>query len=388
MKILFISHDASRTGAPIILLNIIQYLKQNTDFEVTILLRESGMLENEFRKLGKTFVLYKPFKKQTFIQRIIYKLFYEKIFCPLRCLTIKNQLRISTFEVIYSNTFANGDVLGLLKPIKIKVITHVHELENTIKSYEVVNLQQIKKFTDKYIAVSDAVKTALVSHFKIDAKNIETVFGFVPNINITNINPKTYIKELLNISQNATVIGGSGNTDWRKGADLFIQVAASTFKKNPSNEIYFIWVGNNAGWLHEFYNKLIYDLNKINILDKIIFTGLIDNPQDYYNIFDIFILPSREDPFPLVCLENAQLGKPIICFDGAGGMPEFVQDDCGFVVPYLDIENMSQKILELIDNPALRKTLGENAKGKVKKWANIETNAQKIVDIIENLIKS
>jgi hypothetical protein len=38
-----------------------------------------------------------------------------------------------------------------------------------------------------------------------------------------------------------------------------------------------------------------------------------------------------------VCLEAAALGKPIICFGDAGGMPEFIEEVCELVVPYLDI---------------------------------------------------
>ena len=41
----------------------------------------------------------------------------------------------------------------------------------------------------------------------------------------------------------------------------------------------------------------------------------------------------EEDPYTLVCLEAAALEKPYVCFEGAGGSPEFVEEDCGFVVP-------------------------------------------------------
>jgi glycosyltransferase involved in cell wall biosynthesis len=61
----------------------------------------------------------------------------------------------------------------------------------------------------------------------------------------------------------------------------------------------------------------------------------------YFAAFDVFALVSREDPFPVVCLEAASLGKPIVCFNSSDGEKEFVENDCGFVVPDLDIEIMT-----------------------------------------------
>jgi len=106
----------------------------------------------------------------------------------------------------------------------------------------------------------------------------------------------------------------------------------------------------------------------------------------YYTLFDIFISVSREDPFPLVCMENAALAKPIICFEGSGGMPGFVQDDAGFVVPYLDVDTMADKIHELYQNKTLRQKLGENAKKKMLNNYSMEKSIESIIEIIKRNI--
>jgi glycosyltransferase involved in cell wall biosynthesis len=92
---------------------------------------------------------------------------------------------------------------------------------------------------------------------------------------------------------------------------------------------------------------------------------------------------SREDPFPLVCLESASFSKPILCFEKAGGMAEFVENDCGFIVPFLDTETFADRILELYENPNRSKTLGENAAKKVRGNHDIEISAPKVLEIIE-----
>ena len=59
-KIVFISHLADRTGAPIVLLHLLRWLKQRGDFEFVILLEATGELENDFRDIAKTYILNTP----------------------------------------------------------------------------------------------------------------------------------------------------------------------------------------------------------------------------------------------------------------------------------------------------------------------------------------
>jgi glycosyltransferase involved in cell wall biosynthesis len=101
---------------------------------------------------------------------------------------------------------------------------------------------------------------------------------------------------------------------------------------------------------------------------------------------DVFALTSREDPYPLVCLEAAALGKPIVCFAGAGGAPEFVEQDCGFVVPYFDVTAMAGRIASLLESADCRIKMGAAARRKVAERHDISVAAPRILEIIERTI--
>ena len=66
-------------------------------------------------------------------------------------------------------------------------------------------------------------------------------------------------------------------------------------------------------------------------------------------------------------------------------MPEFVEDDAGFVVPYLDIDAMASNVIELIKDEKLRKQLGERAAQKVKERHEISVASPKICEIFKQL---
>ena len=78
---------------------------------------------------------------------------------------------------------------------------------------------------------------------------------------------------------------------------------------------------------------------------------------------DAFLLTSREDSGPMVMLEAAAFRIPILCFDESGGAPEFVAHDAGIAVPYLDIRQMADALLDLEQSPDLRRRFGNAANG-------------------------
>ncbi len=392
-SVLFISHEASRTGAPIILLNLLEWLKNNSDLKFNLLINNNegpnDALRGEFEKLCDVFIYNdKSHIKVTgpitnainyYLSRFITRKVHFK--------RLKKHFENQNIGLVYSNTIVNARVLEFLSFLKCPVISHVHELDYSI-SYMIGNrnLEIIKKYTTRYIAAAQAVKDSLVNHYDIPDQKIDLVYEFtdLKNRGKTSYTKRDLILKELNLTEDAIIVGASGTIQWRKGPDLFIQLARAVYKRKPKVPIHFIWVGGETKGIN--YINLEYDIKKTGLENYIHFIGERNNPFNYFKIFDIFTLLSREDPFPLVVLENASLGKPILCFDNSGGAKEFVGNDSGFVVPYLDIEAMAEKVLELHDNNELRKKLGQNGAEKMEKQYNFERGTKKILDTIERIM--
>jgi glycosyltransferase involved in cell wall biosynthesis len=189
------------------------------------------------------------------------------------------------------------------------------------------------------------------------------------------------VREELKIPANAYVIGGSGTTDWRKSPDLFVQLARALQKRMAPKEVHFVWVGGDASGPE--FGMLWHDVRRIGLEPFVHFVGHRENPRDYFAAFDAFALTSREDPYPLVVLEAAALGLPILGFEKSGGIGEFVENDAGFMVPYLDVEAMSARAAELLSDENLRRKLGARAREKAAQRHDVSVAAPRIVNIIE-----
>jgi glycosyltransferase involved in cell wall biosynthesis len=247
------------------------------------------------------------------------------------------------------------------------------------------NLELVRAHTTRYVAASHAAKTFLCSDVGIAVEIIDVVHEFIPVSGVQlspTANPSLRAK--LGIPANALVVAGSGFETHRKGKDLFVLLAAEVQRTNPARSCHFVWIG---GWENDSNRRQIETMvHDSQLSGRVTFVGQVSNPLDYFAAADVFAMVSREDPFPLVCLEAAALSKPVLCFADAGGMPEFVEDDCGFVVPFLDLEEMARKILLLAGNRMLLEALGANAARKVRNRHDVSVGGPRIVNVIRELL--
>jgi len=376
-RVLFIGHDANRAGAPMILLHFLQWLKENnSQFKSDLLLFQSGELEAEYRKAVDVYVLPEgktknPFKRGA---RFLKKKFKLAPGLPKRTPLVKN------YDVVLGNTVISLEYLKSYKQKGCRTICWLHELEFAVNTFSKEKFIALADYVDCFLVVSRAVENML-RQFGI-TKEIHLVYGF-SKTGAAQADEKEIeaVKNELGIPPDAFIVGGSGTVEWRKGTDVFLQVARRLSAVH--NNFYFVWVGGKSPHSNVEYNLIKHDFERLNLSERVIFTGLQENPRKFFEAMDLFALTSREDPFPLVCLEAAALGKPIICFENAGGAPELVENDCGFVVPYLDTEAFAGKILALYEDEEARKKFGRRAAQKVRERHNIETSAPKILEVIK-----
>ncbi|MGQ7945253.1 glycosyltransferase family 4 protein [Flavobacterium sp. WC2509] len=344
-KILFISHDASRTGAPILLLNLVKMLLSFNEYEVNFLLKKGGVLENDFKNLVPTYCLYQHKKKRfNFVKN---KLFKTKSL-------LEDEQFLNQYHYIISNTITNGDVLEKIRVnYKGQIISYIHELEVASKTYTTSSgINAVMKSSDKFWVPSILVKEFLCRDFNILENKILKIPYFIENKNILFFEGEE--------NKNRFVIGGCGTIDWRKGPDLFLQVANDIFLRHPNASIIFRWKGANNGL--ELI-RLQYQIKMANLEGKVFFESSSDNLDSFYQEIDLFLLTSREDPYPLVILEAAQCAKPSICFDKVCGSSDFINDsDGGVIVPFLDIVAVSNAILSFYDDSNYTIEKGKNAK--------------------------
>jgi glycosyltransferase involved in cell wall biosynthesis len=362
MRVLFISHDDSRTGAPILLINLKNALIQsNPHFQVDFLIKNCNyIIHDHFSENGITYFINDSSKK-SLCERVKNKFIPD--YQLKKQLKKLKKINISSYDLILSNTITNGDILPLIRKLYNGIIvSYIHELRMSSSLYSnKKDIHDLIRCTDFFAYPSEAVKQYLIKDYKINSCLLSYLPYYISN-------PNCLVNRVGKNTDNFFVIGACGTADWRKGFDVFIQLSLLMYETHSNKKIKFIWKGISEGIELE---KAQYDIKKLGLTEFIELSPSGYDMLNFWNSIDLFLLTSREDPFPLVVLEAAANKIPTIAFEGSGGAPEFIDLDAGMTVPYLSIRSMSNSIIHLIDNPEVLQRYKDNAFEKfVKKYNN------------------
>ena len=340
-NLLFITHDISRTGAPHVLLYFIKWLRVNySDIKISVLSLKDGELREDFKKVSDEFYDLTSLEGNDFSNNKYLGRFFLKKSGNKQVEKLLDELSARGFDLIYANSIVSIPIADRIfqKSKSSKFVAHIHELETIIR-LKLPGLNKYQSRIDLFIAASDLVKQNLKFSHGIPEAKIKTIYEFSDSKPIKRQVQKSEFEVL-----------GMGTVHWRKGSDIFIQVAAYIKRKFPRHKIKFCWIGAFSkieGTILEM------DLKKLGLEEMVEFIGEKENPANFYADSNLFLLTSREDPFPLAAIELGMAGKPVICFEGATGIQEVVKNGGGRIVPYLDIQAMAHSIIEYYENEEL-----------------------------------
>ena len=389
-SILFVSHDANRAGAQIVLLQMIKQLKQR-GVAMHLLLGGGGALEPEFEELLPIIKLPQT-PGHFFGNRVDSALkilgilpFIQKKTAQKQAQDFKNAIDDARIDLVFLNTVAASTLFDHLKYLHKPVILFAHELTMSVEMYtDHTQLTGTLKCTNRLLVVAQALADFFAQRFSFPTEktSIFTLINIQETLTKIENAKKSSVRSVYNIPAGAIVVGGCGNAELRKGNDLFLMLALSVLKKYPEN-VYFMWVGLPKN--SEIHAIQTFDIERMRLADRIILVEPTPDVFDYTTQFDIFALTSREDPYPLVALEAALNQTPVVCFEKSGGLPELIEADAGAVVPYLDVEAMSAVLQNWIENPETRKKLGKNARQKVIERHNTPQSVDNLCAILASV---
>ena len=126
-----------------------------------------------------------------------------------------------------------------------------------------------------------------------------------------------------------------------KGVDVLLDAIKLYEDKKP--EIVTLIVGNGEEW--DALHKQAEDL----ALKSVHFFGNVPQSElrKVYNVSDVNLVPSRREPFVLVAIEAMACGAPVIATD-QGGLPDFVNEEVGGLMPVEDAQALADKILDVL----------------------------------------
>jgi len=173
------------------------------------------------------------------------------------------------------------------------------------------------------------------------------------------------VRDEFNIPVESPLIGTVGRLVWQKGFEYLIEAAPMVLESFPQAR--FLIVGEG-----QLKNDLLALARRLQVQDNFLFTGFLGNIQTILADFEIFVLPSLQEGFPMIILEAMATSKPIIS-TAIDGITEQIEDGIdGILVPPQDSEILGRAITSLLKDQSLAKRLGENARDKAQDCFSVE----------------
>ena len=260
------------------------------------------------------------------------------------------------------------------------VIANRPEIKNSDMLSMIMNQERkILDNVDKIITINQPIKQKLIE-YGYDENRIKVIYNAV-NTELFQFNEsyREYLRKENKIANDEIVIGYIGTISNYEGIEYILYCIKKLDK------VKLVLIGDGL-----YKNDIMNQINQLNINNKVIHYNKM-NHQDvikYYNMFDIVAYPRKECDLCMTTssykvFEAMSMGLPIIVSQ-LEAWNEIIDDNInGLYCEPDNIEDLLQKIMLLIEDEELRKTLGNNAREwviKNREWKNTGEELMKFYD--------
>jgi glycosyltransferase involved in cell wall biosynthesis len=352
--VLIIVHEASRTGAPILAYNVAKRLRRTRNV-VALLLAGGGLVED--------------------FEACCHAVIGPLTYADWHPGEIKHLMKhvLAAFPASYAivNSIASWMSVPPLGRALVPVVLLVHEFASYTRPKSA--MAQGLHWATEIVFSADLVARSAREEHPTETRRPLHVFPQghcdLPPVRerITNLRAPPDLRSVFRPrgAEDALVVLGCGFVHIRKGVDLFLSCAAAVAAMQPRRPVRFIWIG--AGYDPEedaAYSCYLADqITRSGLQETVEIIDEVTDLEPAYAMSDVFFLSSRLDPLPNVTVDAAVHGIPIVCFEGASGMADILAahpETRPCVVPHLDVHAAAAVIVELANDEAKRREVGES----------------------------
>jgi glycosyltransferase involved in cell wall biosynthesis len=392
--VLVISHEASRTGAPVLSWNLARLLAKSAT--VISLLMRGGELQDEFVAVAAasvgplTWDDWHPVDAYQLAKRI------TSVFRP---------------SYAIANSIESHIMVPALAACGVPSVALVHEFASYTRP--IAKMRDVFDWAPHVIFPAQIVAQSSYDAFPgfdqrpgihILAQGVNEA----PHLKAVEGNLESANESLLDVlrpkgTEDAFLVLGAGTVQHRKGVDLFICTAAAVRKIRPDLRLRFVWIGDGYDPEHDnlYSSYLAYQIAYSDLGNCFAIIPAVPNLEQAYAAADAMLISSRLDPQPNVGIDAVVRGIPTVCFDGACGTAEILKADSvtrRLVAPHLNAHAAAAILCSLAANPkktsALRAAVarvGQSAYDMAEYVAKIERWGQSAaaavhVDDFETLV--
>jgi glycosyltransferase involved in cell wall biosynthesis len=368
-RVAVLSHDALFHGGQMLALHLVRSLVGEFGVDVRVLLGGPGELEEAFRQIARTERIESGFAD------------------PGAWEAVGKRLRAEGFTSVLCNTLVSAQAIEPLRHAGMRVVVLVHELPNLIHAYGLVDTaRSTAQQADCIVFASDYVRDRFVELAgNVAGQNVVCPQGVYlpPAPEAEQLRQRAATRDVFGAGPDDLIVLGVGFGDRRKGIDMWPGLMRHVLAECPN--ALFIWVGHIAPSMAPDVKKA---LDSAGIAARLRLAGQVEPLQPMYAAADLFLLTSREDPFPNVVLEAMAHGLPVVAFDGSGGITELVRETGSTLPPLEDVDAMAHQVIRLLSDQEARTAIGTAGARRIARDFQFKDYVSSLLTLLQGSVRT
>lgn len=338
--LLVVAHAADRAGSVVVLLDVLRRIAPTVDLPITLRFQAGGPLTDDLLALGSA---ERPGDRPA--------------------------------ALWVNNAAAAGCLWD--HPASTPSLVHVHEEDEALAVLPGRTLDALRHRAGAVVCVSERSAEQVV-RLGVARDRVHLVPPPVTAPTVDDVTVARLRDELGTTGRR--VVLGCGEATWRKGADLFVEVAAH-LATDPVVE--FLWVGRRRP--QPFAVALERDTGTRGLGARLRWLGEVTDPAAHLALADVLVVTSREDPRPLVPFEAALLGTPTAAFS-VGGLAVMGAAGAASSVRYPDCAALATATRTLLDDPVRSSELAGRAADLARRDHDPAAIAARLAGLLHDLL--
>jgi glycosyltransferase involved in cell wall biosynthesis len=282
--------------------------------------------------------------------------------------------------LVHSNTLKCHLMAGLAaRACRLPVVWHMRDIVPEPGAWAML-ARVARMVRPRVIAISEAD----ARHVRPLGLPITVVHNGVPLDDFAPGEPSPALRAELGLRpEHRVLMVVSRLTPW-KGHRQLLEAMPAVLERFTDARL--VVVGTTAFWDDAYADELRTLAGRLGLADAVVWTGHRKDVPDLLRLCEVFVLPSRDEPFGRAIVEAMATGKPVVA-GRAGGVPEICPDgECGHLVDPEDAAGIAEALVALLAEPDRAREMGLAGLARAREHFDARVTAEKVQSVYEEVL--
>ena len=309
----------------------------------------------------------------------------ESDIAPSAFTKVRRFIRDGGYDIIHTHSPLPSSIARLVKPrAQVRGFVHTeHSLPGSRNLVTRLANRVTYPLCDVVIPVSQVVSDSVAGSWPAP-KEIRLIHGGIDDVAMRTATAEAVAetRRSVGIPDGHRVVGNVAHLREQKGLEVWLEAAAEVARAGPATS--FVLVGREK--VPGYQETLESRAKRLGIEELVHFVGFQPDPYPYLGMFDVFLMSSEFEGFPIALVEAMAMGTPVVSTD-VGGVREAV-GDTALLTESGDSSGLAGHVIELLRDEARRTNLADRARTRARSEFTVESMVAKVEEVYEDLLRA